>query len=459
MESLSTSLSHDNKKTNIFITGGTGTMGMATLKEFASRNNLSTIISVLARPTKKNKKKLMQFSCLPNFKIIWGDMLDAHLIEKCISNTDYIIHLGGIVSPAADYYPQKTLYTNVRSSQILADAVIKSGKNDKIKLVYIGSVAQYGGYFPPNHWGNTGIPCKPAKIDAYAVSKIEAERAIVDSGVKNWVSLRQTGILSSDILKKGADPITFHVPLAGVLEWVTVEDSARLIVNLCTQELPTSFWNKFYNIGGGERYRKTNYEFMCLLLKSLHCPPPQKIFNPEWFALQNFHGIWYNDSDSLNEILHFREDISIEEYLENLSETLPFYFKLAKIVPPFIIKFAMKQIAKKSPLGTLSWFKNNDKIRIDAFFSSRERWKHIPQWPELSNHLQYTGQRKTNNPSGIKYANDLSIINPDSEIDNSKLYEWECPKGHRFKSSPNLIYNGGHRCPVCLRESLEKTIL
>ena len=44
--------------------------------------------------------------------------------------------------------------------------------------------------------------------------------------------MRKSGILYPNILKN-MDPIMFHVPINGVLEWCTVEDSGRLLANLC----------------------------------------------------------------------------------------------------------------------------------------------------------------------------------------------------------------------------------
>ena len=65
----------------------------------------------------------------------------------------------------------------------------------------------------------------------------------------------------------------FHVPINGVLEWCTVEDSGRLMCNLVLEDkagnLGADFWNHFYNIGSGKEYRISNYEFEQLLLGTL----------------------------------------------------------------------------------------------------------------------------------------------------------------------------------------------
>ena len=82
----------------------------------------------------------------------------------------------------------------------------------------------------------------------------------------------------------------------------TAEDSGRLLANVCEEEVPDEFWNRFYNISSGPSFRLTNYEFESKLLKAIGCPAPEKIFEPNWFAIRNFHGQWYTDSDLLEDI-------------------------------------------------------------------------------------------------------------------------------------------------------------
>ena len=95
----------------------------------------------------------------------------------------------------------------------------------------------------------------------------------------------------------------------------TAEDSGRLLANVCEEEVPDEFWNRFYNISSGPSFRLTNYEFECKLLKAIGCPAPEKIFEPNWFAIRNFHGQWYTDSDLLEGYLHFRSNQTCDDYL------------------------------------------------------------------------------------------------------------------------------------------------
>ncbi|HOH71908.1 MAG TPA: NAD(P)-dependent oxidoreductase, partial [Paludibacteraceae bacterium] len=318
----------------------------------------------------------------------------------------------------------------------------------------------------PIHWGRTGDPICISVYDHYAISKTQAEQAIVESGIKNWVSLRQSGILYPAILKN-YDPIMFHVPLRGVLEWATVEDSGRLLANLCEDNVPDEFWNRFYNIGSGKEYRLSNYEFECLLLKTISCPPPEKIFNPEWFVLRNFHGQWYLDSDVLENYLHFRANIPVEDYFKQMGRQVPWFFHLAAIVPTFIIKWAMRPMAFKKQWGTQSWIKDNDQNRINAYYGSIENWKNIPDWK----HQDLSHPSETDIVH-IDHGYDESKPREEWTIDDMRQaatfrggkclsttmtkgdfrtpLEWECQFGHKFKASPVLILQGGHWCPECL---------
>lgn len=42
-------------------------------------------------------------------------MKDYETILKCVTGADYVLHIGAMVSPAADKYPEETLYTNIGS--------------------------------------------------------------------------------------------------------------------------------------------------------------------------------------------------------------------------------------------------------------------------------------------------------------------------------------------------------
>lgn len=368
-----------NKKT-IFLTGGTGNMGWAGFKELYGRKDRFNI-RLLARDSKKNHKLLDRYSEDPSVTVIWGDLTRYEDVLEGVTGSDYVLHVGGMVSPAADYYPEKTLKVNVLSAENVVKAVLAQPHKDDIKVVYIGSVAQYGDRNPPCHWGSASDPQTPAKFDMYALSKIRSEEIFAKAGLRHWVSLRQSGILYPGILRV-VNPTAFHVPMAGVLEWATIEDSGRLLAQVCEDWVPESFWNRAYNISSGKEYRMSNYEFMKRMLGALGLPAPEKVFEPQWFALRNFHGMWYTDADELEAVLHFRADVPVDEYFASMKSKLPWFCSLAFLAPAWAVRMFMKPFAFEKGLGTQWWVKN-DEEKFLAYYGSREAYEAIRSWDDI----------------------------------------------------------------------------
>ena len=458
----------DMAKKKVFITGATGNMGGAALKELLGRRDRFDIV-LLARPSKKNIKKLKYLQGEPGVEIVWGDLTDYDSVLKGVTGADYVLHIGGMVSPAADMYPERTLKVNVQGARNVVNAVKAQPNRDEIGVVYIGSVAQVGNHLPPRHWGRTGDPIYTSIFDWYSVSKCLSELVFTESGLKKWVSIRQTGMLYPALLMKANDPITCHVPLRGVLEWSTLEDSGRVCANVCEDWVPDDFWRGFYNLSSGPSFRLTNYEFECMLLKGMGCPSVEKVFGANWFATKNFHGEWYLDSDRLDDILHFREGITAEDYFKRMKKQLPWFFTLAPLAPAFAIKAFMKHVAVSNPLGTLYWFKHGNTERIKAHFGSLEEWRAIPDWKH-----QNLSRPSDDPEKAVVLHHGYDETKPVSELDIEDMraaarfrggecltdsmtkgdlftpLRWRCQFGHEFSMTPNAVLRGGHWCPDCL---------
>ena len=118
-------------KQRVFVTGATGGMGFASLKEMLKDSDRQDIV-ILARNSEKNRNFLKPYTEMPGLEIVWGDLNNYDDVLKCVKGCELILHIAAFVSLAADYY---------------------------------------------------------------AVSKVAAERLVIESGLKYWVSLRQTGII------------------------------------------------------------------------------------------------------------------------------------------------------------------------------------------------------------------------------------------------------------------------
>jgi nucleoside-diphosphate-sugar epimerase len=448
----------------VFLTGATGVMGSAGLAELMKRRDRFDI-RLLVRPGKENRRWMKAFENEPNIEIICGDLINYDDVLRGVTGADYVLHVGGMVSPKADYLPKTTRKVNVTAAENITKAVMAQPNSDDIKVVYIGSVAQTSDRNPPVHWGRAGDPISISVYDHYAITKTAAEKIFVESGIKHWVCLRQSGILHPGVLNN-FDPIMFHVPLAGVLEWATIEDSGRLLANLCEEWVPDELWNRFFNIGSGEAYRMTNYEFMRRLLETVHCPPPEKIFETKWFALRNFHGQWYLDSDELDCMLRFRENLPLDDYFRlRMHPGVPGWFRLARLVPAGLIKLIMNILAHKKRVGTMDWIRTRNPERIASYFGSYEAWSNIPDWPQQN--LDRPSDIPVHIDHGYDETRPLATLDIDDMrgaaafrggkcLSNSMMpgdmatkLDWECAFGHRFLASPALVLQGGHWCPEC----------
>ena len=297
------------------------------------------------------------------------------------------------------------------------------------------------------------MPCRSSTCcsDYYAVSKIEAERIFADSGLRHWVSLRQSGILYPAILKN-FDPIMFHVPIRGVLEWATVEDSGRLLERVCRDTVPISFWNRFYNISSGPQYRMTNYDFETRVLNAVHCPRPEKIFNANWFVLKNFHGQYYLDADILEDVLHFRANIPLDDYFQQMSDQLPKIFRLAKLVPSALIKAVLRLLADRKTYGTQYWIRRREDRRIRAYYGSLEQYKAIPDWPDWDLSKPAAAEKAVAIHHGYDETKPLTeltvrelqaaaafrggrLVSDEYSGDPLQRLVWECHQGHRMPAS------------------------
>lgn len=458
----------NNEHINIFLTGATGTMGWAGMHEILKQPERYRL-RVLARPSKKNRSKLKPLE--GQIDIVWGDLMCYDDMLRGVTGADIVLHVGGMVSPKADYQPLLTRQTNIGAAINLRRAVLSQPLERQPRVVYIGSVAQMGDRREPLHWGRTGDPLIVSPYDHYGVTKVVAERIITSSPIRRWVSLRQSGILYPAILNN-FDPIMYHVPLRGVLEWATVEDSGRLLERVCRPDVPDEFWNNYYNIGSGPDYRLNNYEFESLILDAVGCPPPEGIFDTQWFATRNFHGMWYLDSDRLERFLHFRANVPVRDYFHQLAQSpsVPWPVRLAGKTGvarlfPNVIKAVMHRLSLTRTHGTQWWIRHQVEPRIHAYYGSMEQWRDIPDWQhqDFSHNSQeavtlshgYDEEKPheaftlDDMQAAARFRGGQCLSAEMRRGDWNTPLQWQCACGHRFMMPPRVVLLGGHWCPEC----------
>lgn len=455
-----------SSKKTVFLTGASGKMGHAGFQQLLRRRDRFNIVA-LVQPTKRDRQIMSPYVGEAGVKIVWGDLTRYEDVLSCVQGADYVLHVAALVSPLADKYPELTTKVNIGSISHILQAIKAQPHAEQIKLVAIGSIAQTGDRQPPLHWGRVGDPIKISIYDNYAITKVVAERLLVESGLKYWVSLRQTGIIYTDMLKM--DPMmlqmAFHQPLNTCFEWITVHDAGLLLANVCEEDVPEEFWGRIYNIGGGAQCRTTVYEFLQRTLAAAGIRDFRQITEPRWFAQRNFHGQWYEDSDVLDQYLHFRSE-TLDDFIHQAEREAPWYTRLARLVPPSLLKRFMMQPLVQKKGGTLYWHRTQNSNRISAFFGRPEDWERIPGWDA------FRPVEPSQTPVRLKHGYDES--KPHSELDLSDMQQaaeyrggrclstsmnkgdlksqlsWQCAFEHTFEASPTLILLGGHWCPHCL---------
>ena len=466
------------KKKTVFLTGACGGMGIQGLMRMVKDDAYNTLI--LVRDSEKNRKILKDYSDYKNLEIVWGDLNYYDAVYKCVEKSDLILHVAAFVSPAADYYPEKAMKVNYGSTKNLITAIKEQGRADEVKFVYIGTVAETGDRMPPIHWGRVGDPIKPSMFDYYAVSKVAAERLVIESGLKYWVSLRQTGIIG-EAMSAIRDAIMFHNCYDNVLEYVSDRDSGILLRNLSykdsTDTMADGFWGHIYNIGGGEKCRVSTGEMFKRLYGDIGIKNLSYVLKPKMQATRNFHGHYYLDSDKLENYLEFQHD-SMEYYYEAYLKGLGSTAGMAKVICKLpggqklmggIMGMMFNKLAN-SEHGTAHFIKDNVEDHIDAYWGSRKAWESLPD--NYNDFRHFTDWDKV-----VLLDHGYDESKPESELclddmkkaaefrggeclsaemtkgDWSTPLEFKCAFGHTFKASPRLVLEGGHWCDECERKS------
>ncbi|MBQ5991559.1 MAG: NAD(P)-dependent oxidoreductase [Clostridia bacterium] len=464
----------------VFMTGAGGGMGFESFKAMLSDlGNLYNLV-ILVRDSEKNRNLFAPYAGQKGLSIVWGDLLNRDDVRKCIEQSDIILHIAAFVSPQADYFPKKAMQNNFGSTRNLIEAIKDAGKTETCKFVYIGTVAETGDRMPPIHWGRVGDPIKPSMFDYYAVSKVAAERYVIESGLKYWVSLRQTGIIGP-AMAKIRDAIQFHNCLDNVLEYASDRDSGRLMRNLCAFEadgtLDGSFWGHIYNIGGGASCRIDTLTMYKIMYDEIGIKNIDYVIDPKVNATRNFHGQYYLDSDKLEEYLHFRSDSMqyfYDAYLKELGAAKPFGRIICKFpggqrLMGSIIKSTFKKLLNGEH-GTKHWIDANMEDHIEAYWGSRKAWEALPEKTSEMDHF-------TDWDTVVHIDHGYDESKPESELtfedmqgaaafrggrmlsESMQKGDWKtklrfcCAFGHEFEASPRLVLEGGHWCPECERKS------
>ena len=95
-------------KKTVMLTGASCHMGFHGFKELYAKKDKFNLV-LLLRGSEKNRVKFKDFENDPSVRIVWGDLTNYEDVLNAVTGSDYILHVGGMVSPPTALWPAAAL--------------------------------------------------------------------------------------------------------------------------------------------------------------------------------------------------------------------------------------------------------------------------------------------------------------------------------------------------------------
>ena len=238
---------------NIFVTGGTGFIGLHLINYLSNHGNKITAFDNFINSSNKINPTNSKI------KIINGDILDYPLLSKSLKNIDVIIHLAAQISVIDSIKdPHNTMKVNVNGTQNVLDACIQ---NNIKNFIAISTAAVYG-----NQDIELSEKSKTIPISTYGKSKLLMEEKIINFSKKNDLNsiiLRFFNIYGSGqspqhagVITKFLNNIQENKPLEiygngnQTRDFIHIDDAVECI-SLAIKNIDKKI-GKIYNVGSGK---------------------------------------------------------------------------------------------------------------------------------------------------------------------------------------------------------------
>ncbi len=459
-------------------------MGKETLRALMSSDK-NYVVRILSLNTFGDRLFVIKNKLLygDRLQVVFGDIRSPRDCETLVKDADYVLHLAAVIPPEADHKVKKTIEVNYNGTVNLVKAVKKEESLGKtVSFVHISTVAIYGERNLCHPWGRVGDPVIPSVFDVYAQSKASAERYVLESGLKRWMVLRQSGILYPSLLTDNvSDGLMFHTCWNTPIEWVSDRDSGVLMQHVVDYDLDgkEGGWYGVYNIGGGASMRTTGYGTFKAGFKLIG-GSSESFFMPYYNKDRNFHCIWYLDSCKLNDLYRF-QSTSFEDFWGIVKKKYPF-FSLARLLPTKLVKALVIDPLRRTSNAPEYWLKHRVDAKVIANFkdgynveNKKIDWENQPVLGKNLVTEKGFGEKELLDESGAEKRGltldpgyDLDKKLDDFTIDDirrmaefrggkclSDTYNgaddpiaFECSEGHVFKTTLRVLL-AGFWCPEC----------
>ena len=149
---------------NVFITGGTGFIGLHLARRLAAEGHT---LRCLARPTSRTAE-LRALGA----EIITADLHDRPALTRAMQGCDWVFHLANLYAMWHPH-PQEFYQTNVEGTRCVMEAALEAGVS---KIVYLSTVAVWGK--PASQPFNEDSQPGPRQFSAYGRSKAAGDRLV-----------------------------------------------------------------------------------------------------------------------------------------------------------------------------------------------------------------------------------------------------------------------------------------
>ncbi len=306
----------------VLVTGAGGTVGLQVVRFLLSEGKYE--ITVLELKNKHIYKRLKPYR--KRLNIVFGDINDYNIIDALVKDHDVVIHLAGVLPPLANVREDLCKEIDYNGTKTIVDAI--KNYNPDCYLLYSSSTSVYG---MQKEYEDITVktPSNLDDYDFYSKCKLDSENYI-KKNLKHYTIFRLAYILGDP----GPENLIYSIVANSNCELLSAEDAGYAFV--AAIDFDKQLNKKVYNVSGGEKFRTKYSSYLIQVFKTygLSC----KFLSAYLFAEKNYYGGYYQDSDKLDEILHFRSK-NLDVYYSSL---LKYKYKASRILPRF---FALPFIA------------------------------------------------------------------------------------------------------------------
>ena len=119
---------------SIFVTGGTGSFGLAFAERILKKYNPKRLV-IYSRGEDRQRKMAAYFSGNKNIRFFIGDVRDKDRLRIAMNDIDYVVHAAALKQvPAAEYNPIECIKTNIQGAENIISVSLEKNVKKVIAL-------------------------------------------------------------------------------------------------------------------------------------------------------------------------------------------------------------------------------------------------------------------------------------------------------------------------------------